>query len=132
MILLDANVLIAFLDSADVHHDRAKALLLTETDEELAASSLTLAEVFVGPVRAGRGPQVVDAIRDLAVRAIALPDEPLDLATLRARTGLRMPDCCVLSAALSSGARLATFDARLARAAVQEGVPVVDMDRLKG
>ena len=128
MILLDASVLIAFLDSADVHHDRAQALLLTEADEELAASALTLTEVLVGPVRTGRGPQVIDAIRDLAIRAVALPDEPLDLATLRARSGLRMPDCCVLLAAVSSGGRLATFDARLARAAVQEGMRLVELD----
>lgn len=129
MILLDASVLIAFLDSADVHHDRAMTLLLTEADEDLASSVLTLAEVLVGPVRTGRDPQVVDAIRDLAIRAIALPDEPLDLAALCARTGLRMPDCCVLLAAVSSGGRLATFDARLAKAAVQEGVRLVELQR---
>lgn len=127
MILLDASVLIAFLDDSDVHHDKAQALLLSEADEELAASMLTLAEVLVGPVRTGRGPKVVDAIRDLAIRAVALPDNPLELATLRARSGLRMPDCCVLLAAVSSGGRLATFDARLAHAAAQEGVRLAEL-----
>ncbi|MGO9955188.1 MAG: PIN domain-containing protein [Solirubrobacteraceae bacterium] len=44
------------------------------------------------------------------------------LARLRAETGLRMPDCCVLHAALTAGAQaLATCDVRLARAAATKG-----------
>lgn len=39
------------------------------------------------------------------------------LATLRASTKLKMPDCCVLLAALDHKATLASFDASLLAAA---------------
>ncbi|GAA0651373.1 hypothetical protein GCM10010174_88910 [Kutzneria viridogrisea] len=44
------------------------------------------------------------------------------LAALRASTGLKMPDAVVLLTAEVSGAALATFDERLAAAAVGQGV----------
>lgn len=43
---------------------------------------------------------------------------------LRATTRLKLPACCVLAAALETDATLATFDATLARAAVEHGVTV--------
>ncbi len=51
--------------------------------------------------------------------------EPLRLATLRVSTGLRLPDCCVLDAAQTNAARLATFDAALGKAARRLGIPVL-------
>ncbi len=51
-------------------------------------------------------------------------DEPLRLAELRAKTGLKLPDCCVLDAAISNSASLATFDQTLAAAAVRHGISV--------
>ena len=50
--------------------------------------------------------------------------EPLRLAELRATTGLKLPDCCVLDIAIHHQAHLATFDDALAAAARQRGVPV--------
>lgn len=128
VIVLDASVLIAFLDSDDAHHSRAQTLLLTHVDEELAASVVSLGEVLVGPVRTGRAPQVLDAIRELDIRAVPLTEVPLHLAELRARTGLRMPDCCALLAALATRAALASFDTALVAAATQEGVPLAPAD----
>lgn len=130
VIVLDASVLIAFLDSDDAHHERAQTLFLTHAEEELAASVLTLGEVLVGPVRAGRAQQVLEAIRDLELRTVPLSNEPLGLAQLRARTGLRMPDCCVLLAARATGGAVASFDTALADAATRESLPVVRPDRL--
>jgi predicted nucleic acid-binding protein len=47
------------------------------------------------------------------------------LAELRAHTGLKLPDCCVLLTAERHGpAEIATFDARLARVAVERGLAV--------
>ncbi len=44
-------------------------------------------------------------------------DTAVRLARLRADTGLRMPDCCVLLAAQDAAGRVAAFDDRLIRAA---------------
>jgi predicted nucleic acid-binding protein len=49
---------------------------------------------------------------------------PAALAGLRAATGLKLPDCCVLLAAEQVGGGLGTFDDRLATAARERGVPV--------
>ena len=51
-------------------------------------------------------------------------EQPLTLAKLRASTSLKLPDCCVLAAAIETGATLATFDATLAKAAPEHGVAV--------
>jgi len=77
-----------------------------------------LAEVLVGPARADKLGTVQSALHDLDVMTIPLADDaPTRLATLRASTRLRLPDCCVLLAAETAGAAVATFDERLARSA---------------
>ncbi len=43
MIVLDASVLIAYLDRDDNRHTRASTLLAREIDDDFAANSLTLA-----------------------------------------------------------------------------------------
>ena len=58
-------------------------------------------------------------VADLAVIAIG------KLARLRTATGLKMPDCCVLLAAESTNARLATFDNRLRKAAPARDIDTV-------
>ena len=125
MIVLDASALIAHLDAGDAHHARA-GLLLTETaGEELCASPLTLAEVLVGPARGGRLDDARAALGQLGIRGVALTDDaPARLATLRAETSLKLPDCCVLLAAAQVGGTVATFDERLAAAGRQRGLLV--------
>ena len=123
MIVLDASVLLAHLDGSDAHHERATDLLLDVIDEPLVASPLTLAEVLVGPARAGRADLAEEALRQLGVEAVALnADAPRDLAELRVRTQLRLPDCCVLLAARTAGGHVVTFDDRLHRAAAELGL----------
>jgi len=123
VIVLDASVLIAHLDASDAHHERATDLLLDAIDEPLAASPLTLAEVLVGPARAGRAVRAEEALRQLGVEAVALnADAPRDLAELRVRTQLRLPDCCVLLAARTARGYVVTFDDRLHRAAAGLGL----------
>lgn len=125
MIVLDARVLIAHFEATDAHHDRATRLLLDVADEQLAASPLTLAEVLVGPARAGRMAQAQAALRDLGVTSIPLDEAaPSELASLRSDTRLRLPDCSVLLAAASVQATVATFDQRLAAAAAALGQAV--------
>ena len=123
MIVLDTSVLIAHLDAADAHHDRATTLLLNLADEPFGASPVTLAEVLVGPARAGQLDHAERALRQLEVETVSLePDAPVRLATLRAGTRLKLPDCCVLLAAEQAGGAVVTFDDRLAAAARERGL----------
>jgi len=127
VIVLDACVLIAHFDESDVFHEDSDKLLGSVADEPLGASAITLAEVLVGPARAGRLDQATAALAQLEVAAIALSaDSPARLAALRAGTDLKLPDCCVLLAAeQKGGAAVATFDDRLASAARNRGFRVL-------
>lgn len=123
MIVLDASVLIAHLDSQDVHHQRARSLLLAVVPQPLGVSPITLAEVLVPPARTGDVERALGILQVLRVSTIHLDnDAAARLAALRAATGLKLPDCCVLLAAQQSGGLVATFDERLAAAAEDRGV----------
>lgn len=128
MIVLDASLLIAYLDGEDAHHGRAEELLAREIDDDFGANSLTLAEVLVAPVREDRLETVRAMLSDLEVQELPLPgDTAVKLAQLRATTGLKMPDCCVLLAAEHAGAaRVASFDDRLTQAAGARNLEIVD------
>ena len=119
MIVVDASVLIAHLDENDALHDRAVDVLLASAEQPLACSPITLAEVLVGPARAGRLRDARNAITNLGVAEIPLGEgAAARLAELRAETALKLPDCCVLLAADDAQAQaVLTFDDRLARAA---------------
>lgn len=89
----------------------------------MAASSITLAEVLVGPVKAGRADKA-----DAALRALEIAEIPIkagtaaQLAKLRATTGLKLPDCCVLLAAEDVRATaVLSFDDRLTKRAQELG-----------
>lgn len=124
MIVLDASVLIAFLDAADAHHDSARDVVALP--DAFGIHALTLAETLVGGVRAGRLDEMATAIAAVGIRELERPPaEPLTLARLRVETGLKLPDCCVLALAEGHGARLATYDHRLAGVARQRGCDVV-------
>lgn len=127
MIVLDAGVLIGYLEPADAWHDDATRLLTECVGQPWGAHPMTVAEVLVGPARRG------DAWFDQAIAVLAalevteLPVGAGDaqrLARLRASTGLRLPDCCVLLAATDANATLASFDRRLAGEAARRGLPV--------
>ena len=125
--MLDASVIIAHLDATDALHDRATALLLGVDSEDLGASPLSLAEVLVGPARAGRLDRAVAALDQLEVTSVNLDrDAPTRLAVLRAGSSLKLPDCCVLLAAQQVHGAIATFDEALAAAARRGGLDVRD------
>lgn len=126
MIVVDAGLLIAHLDRRDAHHDRAEHLLLEVADDALGASPITVAEILVGPARAGRLNAAHRALRELGLGQVALhADAAVRLAAMRAETGLKLPDCCVLLAAEQAPAdALITFDRRLAQAALSFGIEV--------
>ena len=119
MILLDASVLIAQLDERDALHARAQEALLETADQPLGCSAITLAEVLVGPARQGRLDAARAALAELEIEEVRLGDDAaVRLAQLRADTGLKLPDCCVLLAAQDAAAdAVLTFDDALALAA---------------
>jgi predicted nucleic acid-binding protein len=127
VIILDASILIAHLETGDSQHARATGLLLDHCEEDFAASAVTLAEILVGAIRAGRGDHARDALAELQVQAIGLDaGAGWDLAQLRVRTGLKLPDCCVLYVArIHAPAKVATFDTRLAAGAATLGMDTV-------
>lgn len=120
MIVLDASVLIGYLDADDAHHRKATQLLEREADEDFALNPLTLAEILVGPMRADRLDLAIAVLRGLEIVERPFPpDAALRLAQIRTLTGLRMPDCCVLFTAEEAGASVATFDIELMKAAAR-------------
>lgn len=128
--VLDADVLIGHLDSKDAQHGRAKDLLRSLASEgvRLRASTITLAEVLVAPTGAGRASEATAALDRIEVEEVTLsPDAAGRLASLRAQTGCRLPDCCVLLAAEDADAAiLGSFDVRLRNAASVLGFTLAD------
>ena len=125
MIVLDASVLIAQLDQNDALHAAAGQQLRTAVKRRFGfgASTITIAEVLVGPTSAGTLHTAQTALRALRVAELPLPPRAaIRLASLRAETGLKLPDCCVLLAAEDANSGVLTFDERLARAAAERGL----------
>ena len=122
---MDASVLIAHLNPRDHHHEAATAILVSGTPGQMLVHTLTLAEVLVGGVRIGHGASMLHDLRAAGIVVAPHDDgEALRLAELRASSGLKLPDCCVLDVAIRHQASLATFDDALAAAAHSRRVPV--------
>lgn len=125
MIILDASVLIGHLDGNDLHHQRARRLLEASGASSLGASSISLAETLVAPARAGRLDAAREALERIGIAELAFGVEaPARLAQLRADTGCKLPDCCVLLAAQDHEGAVASFDADLLEAARALGLAV--------
>lgn len=127
MIVLDASVLIAHLDGSDRHHAKARSLLEANSSEAFGASPITLAETLVSPARAGRLGEAEVALRRLAVQELPLGEGAAGrLAEMRAKAGLKMPDCCVLLAAQEHEATVASFDVDLLSAGRKLGLNCIE------
>ena len=124
MIVLDASVLIGFIFDQDAHHEAALALLRKAADDSFGVSPVTLAQALVAPTRLGRVKAAERMLLEIGVTEIPLPrDAAVQLAELRVESGLKMPDCCVLLAAITSNGALANFDSRLADVATARHLP---------
>lgn len=127
MIVLDASVVIAVFYPADVHHDRAAELLERNAGGGFVVHQMTLAESLVGAATSGRLIQVRRQVQNMGIEVFEPDaDEPLLVAEMRANTGLKLPDCCVLAAALSLSAPLITFDEKLRAVARAQSIVVID------
>lgn len=117
--VLDASVLIALLDSEDVHHDASRTALEARADDELRIPAHSLAETLVHPVRAGKEREALQLISGLEV-GVEPVDDRMAVAAARLRAehgrGLRAPDALVLACGdLLKARRVLTADARWAK-----------------
>lgn len=125
MIVLDANVLIGFLDASDPHHSESVDLLERRYLDGFAANVLTVAEALVHPTRTNRQDAALSALLRIGVQVIAVEaSDALALAGVRNTHRLRMPDAVALHTALSTGSELASFDGSVISAARHAGVIV--------
>jgi predicted nucleic acid-binding protein len=123
LIVLDASILIAYLDGSDRHHAKARSLLEALSSEPWGASSVTLAETLVYPARAGRMAETEAALVGLDIQELLSGGgAPGRMAEMRADMGIKMPDCCVLLAAQDNDATVASFDVGLLSAARKLGL----------
>lgn len=115
MIVIDASVLIALVNSADAHHAWAKQFFTDTLDDDLCISALTLAEVLVHPLRHGIGSEFLESISGMGLVVHDITGaQAARLADVRVRSGLKMPDAAVLHLAIEAGTTLATLDSQLA------------------
>jgi predicted nucleic acid-binding protein len=120
--VLDASALIALVSSQDVHHHWAIEMFRDTASFELQMSSLTQAEVMVHPARAGQLKKFQKVLSSLGLKITPIePDDSASLATLRAKTSLKMPDVAVLRQAMKVNGTVATTDQKLAQAAKDLG-----------
>jgi len=126
VIVLDASVLIGHLDGNDDHHQKARTLLEASGASPLGANPISLAETLVAPARVG-GLDIARAALDrLGVAELALGNNASTrLAQLRADTGRKLPDCCVLLAAEEHDGAIASFDTDLVAAARKLGLATI-------
>ena len=120
MIVVDASVLLAFLNPNDTHHTAAVAIL-ADAVPPLLIHPITAAEVLVAAVRRGVADAVWSDLVAIGVEIDRTHHDPFVLARLRVATNCKMPDCCVLATAERRGVAVATFDDRLPRAEDDSG-----------
>lgn len=103
--IVDAGVVIGFLDANDAHHGAAHSALrdAQARQDHLVLPASAFAEVLVGPARSGAA--ALATVRDLVER-VPIAVEPLDAeiavaaAVLRARhRALKLPDALVIATA---------------------------------
>jgi predicted nucleic acid-binding protein len=125
---LDADVLIGALDANDAHHADARRLLSTYRAEQdtVLISVVNLSEVLVAP--AGDVTRLRVARSAIAALGVTYhqPTEAIavDAARLRARHPISLPDAYLLATARHLDARIASFDAKILRAARAERIAI--------
>ena len=101
LIVLDATVLIGFLDADDALHEASRGALSKHQRDELTTTASVYAEIFVGPFRAGRGAvrRTDDFLAEWAIRIEPITAEIAKrAAALRVRRpAIRLPDAFVLA-----------------------------------
>lgn len=118
LLIVDASVVIAFLDDRDATHDKAvHALTLTAKDDRVLPASV-LAEVLVHPHRVG-APAVAHVERTIGLLVGRIEPLSADIARAAARlraenARLRIADAFVLATGEALDAEVMTADRSLA------------------
>ena len=120
LVVLDASVVIAFLDLDDALHDAAVEALTAHQHDELVIPLSVYAEILVAPYRrdAEAVAEVEAFLADLAIRVWAMTAGTARAAAqLRSKSrSLRLPDALVLATADElEGDRVLTGDESWAR-----------------
>ena len=127
MIVLDANVVIGFLDADDPHHEASLDLLERHFVDGFGCSVLTVAEALVHPTRVDRQDAALASLTRIGVQMIPLEaSDAIALADVRSTYRLRMPDAVALLTAMQFRSELATFDSGLATAAERAGIQLAE------
>jgi predicted nucleic acid-binding protein len=117
--VLDTDVVIAALDSADAHHRPAARALrsMIGDDVPILLSVVNYAEALVRPAEDATALRAaVEAIDALGIKVVApTPAIARDAAQLR-HSGISLADGFALATARAHDASLATFDRRVRRA----------------
>lgn len=126
--VLDTDVVIGALDRSDVHHEASTALMsrLIAEGAVWRMSPVNYAEALVRPAEVdGALERAAAALEDLGVELIA-PTAYVarDAARIRTR-GVSLADAFAISTARYIEGSVASFDRRVHRAALAEGVPIV-------
>ena len=124
--VLDAVTVIALMTPGNTHHAAARAVLHQLDGTLKLMHPINMAEVLVKPAGDGTAEQVQAALTHAGIVTFATsPGEPLTLARARAATGLKLPDTCAYTTAVSRRLPLVTFDRRLTIVARATGVDVL-------
>jgi predicted nucleic acid-binding protein len=103
IVVLDASVIIAFLDPDDALHEAAVGALTEHQHDELVVPASVYAEILVGPYRMGAQAvaEVEAFLEDFAVRIEAItPAIARAAASIRGGSkSVRLPDALVLATA---------------------------------
>ena len=125
--VLDTDVVIAALDRSDDHHRSATVLLrgLNEKATPLLISTINYAEALVRPAD---DPETLGIAVD-AIAAVGVIPVPPSAAVAREAARLRglgisLADGFALATAMSRSVSIASFDARVRRAAGEAGVQI--------
>ena len=125
VVVFDSDVLIGFLNSDDAHHDaavkRMRAALAPGVRRLLCA--VNYAEILIGPLRAGRAEHVKQMLVHFTIETVDVDGTLAETAaSVRARTGLKLPDAFALATAVYAERRgwadvtLASFDEQVRKA----------------
>jgi predicted nucleic acid-binding protein len=130
VIVVDADVLIGALDAADAHHAIARRFFVgcRERGEVVSISVVNLSEVLVAPAA---DPQSLRRARSAISALGVVIHQPtaavgVDAARLRRAYPISLPDAYCLATARRGRGSVASFDAKVVRAAEAERIPLSD------
>lgn len=114
MICVDANILVAALDSQDLFHEAASEAIVGH--RKVIALNVTCAEALVHPYRVGRSDEARLILEEYGVETVAVTNAiAYKAADLRATHGNRnfpMLDALVVATGIESGASVVTTDSK--------------------